>query len=321
MPPLYPSLKNTMKSLLPLFLFASVAIADERPLPKVKHMIDTHIHLYDSTRKEGIPWPPKGDKVLYKPHLPAEFHKVSKPSGLTGVVIVEASDRPDNNSWILDLVKGDDYFIGLVGNVDPYAPDFVAQIKKLKKDPRFVGIRARNGKEKKAIDFSDKKFIASLNELAKLDLSVDLLVNGQGLKAVKEIDQLARKVPQLHIVVDHVIGYNFDGKEPSKEWVSAVEKLAENKNVWCKISGLYQRSIPQPAPHKIDHYKSVLDVLWKNLGSERLIYGSNWPCTKNSGDYTSFVKLVNEYFSAKGQEACERYFWKNAAEAYRLDLK
>ena len=70
----------------------------------------------------------------------------------------------------------------------------------------------------------------------------------------------------------------------------------------------------------IDHYRSVLDVLWKNLGAERLIFGSNWPCTRNSGDYTSFVKLVNGYFSAKGQEACERYFWKNAAEAYRLKL-
>lgn len=309
------------KTLFSFLLLASLAIADESSLPKVKHMIDTHIHLYDSSRKEGIPWPPKDDKVLYKPHLPAEFHQVSKPSGLTGVIVVEASDRLEDNRWVLDLVKGDDYFIGLVGNVDPYAPDFVAQLKKLKKDPRFVGIRARNGGDKKAIDYSDKQFIASLGELAKLDLTVDLLVNGGGIKAVKDIDQLARKLPQLNIVIDHVIGYNFDGKNPPKEWVAAVEKLAENKNVWCKISGLYQRSIPQPAPRKIAHYRSVLDVLWKNLGRERLIYGSNWPCTKNSGDYTSYVKLVNEYFSAKGQEACERYFWKNADEAYRLKLK
>ena len=42
-----------------------------------------------------------------------------------------------------------------------------------------------------------------------------------------------------------------------------------------------------------------MDVLWKNFGQERLILGSNWPRTKNSGDYTSFVKLVNEYFSAR----------------------
>ncbi|MFT4547380.1 MAG: L-fuconolactonase [Verrucomicrobiales bacterium] len=311
-----------MKTLLAFFFsLITIATADERPLPEVKHMIDTHIHLFDTTRENGVPWPPQDDKVLHKPHLPAEFKKVSQPTGLTGVIIVEASDRPEDNRWVLDLVADDDYFVALVGNIDPYANDFGKQLKKLKEDKRFVGIRARNGKQKKTINYTDKKFLASLRQLAENDLSVDILCNGGGVEAVRQIDQLARSIPELHIVVDHVLGYNFDGKAANPEWVAAVEKLAENRNVWCKISGLYQRSVPQPAPHAIDHYRSVLDVLWKNLGSERLIFGSNWPCTKNSGDYASFVKLVNEYFSAKGQEACERYFWKNAAEAYRLEIE
>ena len=310
-----------MKILFSFLLLLTIAAADERPLPKVKHMIDTHIHLYDTTREGGVPWPPKNNEVLYKPHLPTEFKEVSKPTGLTGVIIVEASDRLEDNRWVLDLVKDDDYFVALVGNIDPYADDFAEQLEKLSKDPRFVGIRARNGKEKKAIDYTDRKFLTSLRELAKNDLSIDILANGGGVEAVRQVDQLARTIPELHIIVDHVLGYNFDGKEADPEWVSAVGKLAENKNVWVKISGLYQRSIPQPAPHDLNHYRSVLDVLWKNFGSERLIFGSNWPCTKESGDYASFVKLVNEYFSAKGQEACERYFWGNAAEAYRLNLK
>ncbi len=309
-----------MKFLISFLLLITIGAADERPLPKVKHMIDTHIHLYDPTREDGIPWPPKDDEVLYKPHLPAEFKRVSKPSGLTGVIIVEASDRLVDNRWVLDLVKGDDYFVALVGNIDPYADDFSQQLGKLKKDPRFVGIRARNGSDKKKINYTDPKFIASMRELAKSNLSVDILANGGGVEAVKQVDQLARTIPELRIVVDHVLGYDFDGKAANPEWVAAVEMLAKNKNVWCKISGLYQRSVQQPAPHDIKHYSSVLDVLWENLGAERLIFGSNWPCTKNSGDYTSFVKLVNEYFSAKGQEACERYFWKNAAEAYQLKL-
>lgn len=309
-----------MRFLFSFLLLSAIALADERPLPKVKHMIDTHIHLFDPTREDGISWPPKDDEVLYRPHLPAEFKKVSKPAGLTGVIVVEASDRLADNRWVLDLVKGDDYFVGLVGNLDPYADDFAKQLRDLKKDKRLLGIRARNGNEKKKINYTDPKFLASMRELAKNELSVDILVNGGGVEAVKKVDQLARTIPNLHIVVDHVLGYDFDGKEASPEWVAAVEKLAKNKKVWCKISGLYQRSIPQPAPHDIDHYRSVLDVLWINLGVERLIFGSNWPCTRNSGDYTSYVKLVNEYFSAKGQEACERYFWKNAAEAYRLKL-
>ena len=76
-----------------------------------------------------------------------------------------------------------------------------------------------------------------------------------------------------------------------------------------------------PAPTNTDHYRSVLDVIWDNFGKERVIYGSNWPCTKRSGDYASFVKVVNGYFAEKGQDACEHYFWKNANEAYRLGLE
>ena len=64
-----------------------------------------------------------------------------------------------------------------------------------------------------------------------------------------------------------------------------------------------------------------MNVLYENLGSDRLVYGSNWPCTKKSGDYPSYLKLVNRYFVEKGQDASEKYFWKNAAEVYRLKLE
>ncbi len=285
-----------MKSLLLLLLLPAFVMADERPLPKVKHMIDTHIHLYDTEREEGVPWPPKNDKVLHKPHLPAEFKTVSRPAGLTGVIIVEASDWPADNKWVLDLIKDDDYFVGLVGNIDPYAEDFAKQLAELKKDSRLVGLRARNGGDKKAIDYADEKFLASMRELARQDLSVDILVNGGGVEAVKQVDQLARTVPELHIIVDHVLGYDFDGKAPPADWVTAVEKLAENKNVWCKISGLYQRSIPQPAPHDLDHYRSVLEVLWKNLGSKRLIFGRHPPFTpllRSKGGFNALAPKAN----------------------------
>ena len=158
-------------------------------------------------------------------------------------------------------------------------------------------------------------------KISKNGLSLDILTNGGGVEAVKKIDKLAKKIPNLHIISNHVIGYDFDGKTVDPEWTKAVESLAKNKNVWCKISGLYQRSVEQPAPKDLSQYNEALDILWKNLGEDRLIYGSNWPCTKHSGNYKSYVTLVNQYFSAKGQQACEKYFWKNASKAYRLNLK
>ena len=292
--------------------------AKSPPLPAVKHLIDTHIHLFDSTRPEGIPWPPADDKVLYKPHLPAEFSSVAKPTGVTGVVVVEASDRLEDNRWVLDLVKDDPFYVALVGNIDPYREDFAKQLRRLKKDKRFVGIRARNSDP---IDYKDPQVLKNFRKLAKAGLSLDILANGKGVEGVREVDELAGHVPDLRIVVDHVLGYDIDGNPPSKEWLDAVASLSRHENVFCKVSGLYQRCTQQPAPHDPEHYRTVLDSLFEGFGADRLIYGSNWPCTKKSGDYDSFVRLVNAYFAEKGQEACEKYFWKNAAVAYGLPLE
>ena len=287
-------------------------------LAAVKHVIDTHIHLYDTTRDIKVSWPPEDDAVLYKPHLPAEYSGLAKASGVTGVVIVEASDRLEDNRWVLDLVDGDDFYVGLVGNIDVNREDFETELLKLKRDRRFVGIRPRG---KKAIDFSNDTVLKNLTVLAENGLTMDYLTNGGGIPGIETIDGVARKIPNLRIVVNHCLGYDFDGKPPRQEWIAAVKKLAENKNVSCKISGLYQRSVPQPAPQSIDHYQTVLDVLWENFGKERLIYGSNWPVTKHTGSYESYRRLVDQFISEKGQDAREHYFWKNAAKAYRLPLE
>ena len=150
---------------------------------------------------------------------------------------------------------------------------------------------------------------------------MDYLTNGGGIPGIETIDRVARTVPNLRIVVDHCLGYDFDGKAPSPQWSAAVARLAANKNVYCKISGLYQRCTTQPAVQDPAHYRAALDVLWANFGKERLVYGSNWPCTKNTGSYASFLGLVDRYFLEKGQDAREHYYWKNAAAAYRLPLK
>lgn len=308
-------MKTFFTSCLLLSLSFPLSAQDLKP---VKHLIDTHIHLYDTTREKKVGWPPDSDKVLYKPHLPNEYNKLAKKAGVTGVVVVEASDRLEDNKWVLDLIKGDDFYVGLVGNVDVYRQDFDDQVARLKKDKRFVGVRARGSKP---IDFSNDLVLANLGMLANHNLTMDYLTNGGGIPGIKTADKLARTIPKLRIVIDHCLGYDFDGKPPSPEWIAAVQSLASNKNVYCKISGLYQRCTTQPAIQKPAHYQAVLDVLWKSFGKDRLVYGSNWPCTKHTGTYASFLNLVDTYISQYGQEAREHYYWKNAATAYRLPLK
>jgi L-fucono-1,5-lactonase len=55
--------------------------------------VDCHTHFYDPTRPEGIPWPGKDDRVLYRTVLPRHFLEQAAPLGVKKTVVVEASPR------------------------------------------------------------------------------------------------------------------------------------------------------------------------------------------------------------------------------------
>src|SRR5688572_8521595 len=80
-------------------------------------IIDTHVHLFDTRRPEGIPWPEKKDTLLYRPALPDRFRKIAVPLGVRGYIAVEASPRLEDNQWVLDTGSDDPYFVGTVGNL------------------------------------------------------------------------------------------------------------------------------------------------------------------------------------------------------------
>src|SRR6478672_7328540 len=91
-------------------LLAGTAAAGFKPA-----YIDTHIHLYDPTRPEGVPWPGKDDKVLYKPTLATYYLKVIAGTRMTGAIVVECSPRVEDNQWCLDQIKvNTDFFDGVV---------------------------------------------------------------------------------------------------------------------------------------------------------------------------------------------------------------
>ena len=278
-------------------------------------IIDTHIHLYDTTRPEGVPWPPETDKVLYKPILTKDFDRVSDENGVNATVIVEASKWIPDNQWILDLVKHDpDRYIGLVGSLEIGTPDFKKHLFQLSKDNRYVGIRMR---ERPGGDsfFENKAVWADLRLLADMDQTLDVLMFQY---SIEDVDMVAKRLPNLKILMNHVAGADIEGKSADTEWVGDVLKVAKNPNVYCKISGLFQQSHRQPSPKDVLFYKSELDVLWNAFGEERLIYGSNWPVTMRGGTYAEYLAVVKAYYADKPRSAQEKYFYRNALKFYGL---
>jgi L-fuconolactonase len=291
-------------------LALALLLVGQAPPLLPERIIDTHIHLYDPARPEGVPWPSKNDPVLYRSVLPAEYRALAKANGVAAAVVVEASAWPADNGWVLDVTKGDPVFPAVVGNLAPGSADFAANLGKYAADPRFRGIRAR-------VAPSDPKATADLKLLASKGLSLDLLVGGSTLDAVLAI---TKEVPSLVIVLDHLAGAKVDGKAPDAAWSAKLRAVAKHPTVYCKLSGLDQQAGTKPASKDLAHYAPVLDLLWELFGEERLIYGSNWPVTLLRTDFATHQELCLAYVRAKGRSALDRVFWKNALQAYRFEL-
>jgi len=279
-------------------------------------VVDTHTHFYDPTRPEGVPWPPKGSS-LYRPVLPKDFVELKKYQPVNATVVVEASKWVEDNQWILDQAKENPVIIGFVGRLTPGEEGFRKHLKRFSKNPLYQGIRVLHNVIQAGLP--NARFVDDLKMLADAGLEIDL--NGPPA-TLESAQQVAKLVPDLRIVVDHIGNTAINGDEIDPQWKRSMEALADQKQVFIKISALVEgaaRNNPKNVPDDVAYYRPTLDVIWKNIGVDRMVFGSNWPVSERAADYVTLQKILVEYLQDKGQSALDKIFWKNSKLAYRWD--
>jgi predicted TIM-barrel fold metal-dependent hydrolase len=274
------------------------------------NLIDTHTHFYEPTRAEGVPWPPRDDKLLYRPVLPKDYRALPVPQPVTGTVVVEASSWLEDNQWVLDLAAHDPFIVGFVGNLPVGTKEFAGHLKRFAANKFFRGIRIGNRK------LDTAAFVSDLKLLAEHNLSLDLL---GGMEILSFADRLAKEVPNLRIIIDHLAGVVVDGKAPPADWVKQMRALVSRPSIYCKLSGLVEATgrSDGTAPRDVEFYRPVLDAMRTMFGPERLIYASNWPVSERFAPLATVQAIVGDYFRTQGRQAEERVFSQTAKAAYR----
>jgi predicted TIM-barrel fold metal-dependent hydrolase len=294
-------------------------------------VIDTHTHFYDPSRPiqagrgRAVPWPAPREVELYRTVLPSDWEREARPLGMTGTVVVEAGTAwLEDNDWILALAERHPAIVGLVGNLSgdvieagrsvPIWEDlsrFSAEVTRLSRNPLFRGIRVRGPQVARSRGSRGAR--ARFAALADRGLAVDVLG-----APMADVAALAAAMPTLRIVVNHMGGLNLrapGATAAGSAWAAGIAALAEHRNVYLKVSGLVE-AVGKGAPASVDAYRPALDVVWRELGPSRLIYGTNWPVSARSAPMSIVHGLVASYFGARGREALERVFARNAKAAY-----
>jgi L-fuconolactonase len=276
-------------------------------------IVDSHIHLFDTHRPEGVPWPEKGSPI-HRPTLPEDYFAVASNLGISGAIAVEASPWPRDNDWLLEACRSHPGMLGFVGNLFPEDANFNAALERLAIDPLFLGIRYGNlwGRDLGA-SLRKPRFIESLRLLSQSQRVLDSANPDPELLAALLI--LNDQVPDLRIVIDHVPNAQFTPKQRDG-FIRDLSELAMRETVAIKLSEVPRR-FGEAVGLDLPLYAEWLDMLWGLFGSDRILFGSDWPNSEHLASFTDTVSLSMEYLSHRSAPEQKRVLYANAKRIYR----
>jgi predicted TIM-barrel fold metal-dependent hydrolase len=255
--------------------------------------------------------------MIYKTTLPSRLREVTAGLGIAGAIEVECSPWLEDNQWVLDVAAKDNIIVGMVGDLEPEKPEFAKHLERFAKNPLFRGIRYGYLWDRDlGAGSRNPRFIAGLKQLSAAGLAFDTA--NPNLALLDDVIRISDQVPDLRIVIDHLDALYppADAKERGR-YEAQLRNLHGRPNVYAKLSAALRMQGGRKVSYEIRDHKNRLDLLYDTFGPDRVMYGSDWPNSDPSNPYATFLKMMQEYFSAKGRENAEKYFWRNSVRAYR----
>jgi predicted TIM-barrel fold metal-dependent hydrolase len=300
-------------------LRAAIERAERAAPPGRRPIVETHIHFWQVTRPGGVPWPTPAEGPIFRNYLPSDYTAMARANGVVAAGIVEASGIVEDNQWILDLVRHQNFYSFFVGNLEIGAPTFTNDLARFARDSRFVGIRGYLTGPADGITLSAAQ-LANLRDLARRGMTLDII--SRGTKNPKDrVQALCTAVPDLRIIIDHLGGAK--GPAPvDPTWELEIRRLADVcPNLYMKFSSFYDMYAPgdvvYPSPTDLASYKASFDVLMTAFGPDRLVWGSNWPVITLHGTFEAQIAIAEEYLAPMGMGVRDKVMYKNALGFYR----
>jgi L-fuconolactonase len=275
-------------------------------------VIDTHLHFWDLATYGNEEWL-KSTPVIHRSFLPSDVKTHFDACGVDLGVIVEAGRLHRLNLWWLDVAARYDFLGAVVAGGALEQDDLTAWLDAYRESPYFVGVRTSPAGPPESWE-DNSATDGGLRELARRDLSLDLLLGHEAFPAVA---RLAARHPSLRIILDHC------AHPPIREgqldrWRDLLAPLAVYDNIWVKYSSLLLYPWPESS---IDRLRPIAALLMEHFGISRLAWGSNWPVELLGGSYEQAFQAMCAAAEPLTQDERAALLGGNAASFYRVRHK
>lgn len=270
--------------------------------------IDAHHHFWtlERVRRGDYPWMPEGP--LQDDYLPSRLEPGLEQAGTVGTIVIQAAETVDETRFLLDLARGTDCVLGVTGWAPLEQPEALGILSDLAGDHYLRAIRPM------IHDYSDRRWVArpevreSLRALVPLGLRFEALTRPDYLTAVHEV---LADIPELPAVVNHLSKPTFRW-EDDLEWRTWLPRVAQRPNTFCKFSGMLTEV---GAEWTIDDFLRHADFVFDSFGEDRVMFGSDWPVSRQRLEYGDVVGLTERIVASIGVTDTTA-FWRGNAERF-----
>tara|TARA_B110001452_G_scaffold201665_1_gene171739 strand:- start:41 stop:1078 length:1038 start_codon:yes stop_codon:yes gene_type:complete len=173
-------------------------------------------------------------------------------------------------------------------------------------------------------------FIDGAKCIQDANLSLDFWIYHTQLN---EMEKIARALPDLTIILNHVGGPihlgEYEGKQAvtHREWRSAMIRLSRIPNINVKLGGLgmavngakfHNDKIPPNSVQLSDVWKPWIYETIDMFGFDRCMFESNFPVDKGSCSYGTLWNAFKILATDMSDDEKNKLFSKNAARIYKI---
>ena len=276
-------------------------------------VIDSHQHFWQRSQPFDYAWLDAPDKApIARDHLPEDLEPLISAAGVDRTICVQTQHDLAENRWALDLADRHAFIAGVVGWVDLASPDCERQLAEFTPHPKFVGIRHVTQDEPNDDFIVRPEVIRGLGVLEKLGVPFDLLFY---VKHLRHVPALARQLPNLPMVIDHVAKPNIRERR-FDAWLPDFRAAAAYTNVYCKLSGMITEA--DWGTWKSSDLKPYVRAALEAFGPNRCMFGSDWPVCKLAGSYDRVFAALNDALGELSSTERDAIFGSTAQKFYRL---
>ncbi|MBD0289422.1 MAG: amidohydrolase family protein [Flavisolibacter sp.] len=273
--------------------------------------IDAHQHFwkFDPVRDS---WINDDMKVIQKDFLPEDLAPLLQRNGFAGSVVVQSDQSEEENAFQLQNAEKFDFIKGVVGWVNLRAENIEERLHYYSQFKKMKGFRHVLQGEPERDMMLQPAFMNGIKLLNRYGFTYDILIYQDQLQYIPSFVSSFSDQP---FVIDHIAKPNIKEGQLTN-WKKDMAAVAQYENVYCKISGIVTEA--DWKNWEKAHFTPYLDAVVDAFGTDRLLFGSDWPVCLVAASYEEVVGIVEDYFSAFSKEEQEKLFALNATRFYNL---